>query len=71
MNDNEAYDTVEGKKLVTIEQKLNILYEAIFVTEYDYRYYHTKLGDYEFDSNSRKFAMEVASMLSSYADFQI
>ena len=71
LNRNEAYEEIEGKTLVTVEQKLQSLYEAIFVTEYTNGVYHTMIGDYEFDSNSKRFVRSVESMLSVYADYEL
>ena len=71
LNRNEAYEEIEGKTLVTVEQKLQSLYEAIFVTEYTNGVYHTMIGDYEFDSNSKRFVRSIESMLSVYADYEL
>ena len=71
LNRNEAYEEEEGKRIVTVEQKLQQLYEAIFVTEYASGVYHTIVGEYEFDDNSKRFVRSVESMLSAYADYQI
>ncbi len=68
---NETYEETEGKTLVTVEQKLQSLYEAIFVTEYTNGVYHTMIGDYEFDSNSKHFVRSIESMLSVYADYEL
>lgn len=46
-------------------------YDAIFVTEYTGNVYHTILGEYEFDDNSKNFVKSVESMLSVYADYNI
>ena len=71
LNRNEAFETEEGKSVVTVEQKLQQLYDAIFVTEYTGNAYHTILGEYEFDDNSKNFVKSVESMLSVYADYNI
>lgn len=71
LNRNETYEETEGKTLVTVEQKLQSLYEAIFVTEYTNGVYHTMIGDYEFDSNSKHFVRSIESMLSVYADYEL
>lgn len=71
LNRDEAYEKIEGKTLVTVEQKLQSFYEAIFVTEYTNGVYHTMIGDYEFDSNSKYFVQSVESMLSVYADYEL
>lgn len=71
LNRYEAFEEIEGKTLVTVEQKLQSLYEAIFVTEYTNGVYHTMIGDYEFDSNSKHFVRSIESMLSVYADYEL
>lgn len=71
LNRNEAFEVEEGKSVVTVEQKIQQLYDAIFVTEYTGKVYHTILGEYEFDDNSKNFVKSVESMLSVYADYNI
>ena len=71
LNKNEAFEVEEGKSVVTVEQKIQQLYDAIFVTEYTGNVYHTILGEYEFDDNSKNFVKSVESMLSVYADYNI
>ena len=71
LNRDEAFEEIEGKTLVTVEQKLQSLYEAIYVTEYTNGVYHTMIGDYEFDSNSKHFVRSIESMLSVYADYEL
>ena len=68
---NETFEEEEGKNVVTIEQKLQQLYDAIFVTEYTGNVYRTVLGEYEFDDNSKHFVKSVESMLSAYADYEL
>lgn len=71
LNRNESFEAEEGKSLVTIEQKLQQLYDAVFVIEYTGNVYHTILGECEFDDNSKYFVKSVESMLSVYADYEI
>lgn len=71
LNNDESYSNVENKKLVTTEEKLRELYNAIFVDEYTGRYYCKTIGKYQFDNRSKVFVKRVASMLSQYADFTI
>ena len=54
-----------------MNKKIQQLYDAIFVTEYTGNVYHTILGEYEFDDNSKNFVKSVESMLSVYADYNI
>lgn len=67
---DEVFEEIEGKILVTREQKLQELYDTIFVEDYS-NIYDKVLGVYEFDKNSKDFVRSVASMLSQYADFEI
>lgn len=71
LNKDEAFEELEGKKIVTVKQKLQGLYDAIFVKEYTNRDYHTMISNFEFDKHSKDFAEMVASLLSPYADFNI
>ena len=71
LNRNESFEAEEGKCVVTVEQKLQQLYDAIFVTEYTGNVYRTILGEYEFDDNSKRFVKSVESMLSVYADYEL
>lgn len=71
LNRNESFEAEEGKNVVTVEQKLQQLYNAIFVTEYTGKVYHTILGEHEFDNNSKNFLKSVESMLSIYANYDI
>lgn len=71
LNRNESFEEEEGKSIVTIEQKLQELYEAIFVTEYTNGVYHTIIGENEFNDHSKRFVRNVESMLSDYADYEI
>lgn len=71
LNSNESFEKADDKRLVTIEEKLNCLYNAIFVTEYTGNIYCMLIGQYRFDNNSKNFVKSSASMLSEYADFEI
>lgn len=71
LNRDESLLETEGKKLVTVEQKLQQLYEAVFVTEYTGSVYRVALGECSFDDNSKHFVKSVDSMLSAYADYEL
>lgn len=71
LNRDEAYEETDGKKVITVEQKLQDFYDAIFVTEYTGGNYHTMIGRYEFNSTTKNFVKSVESMLSIYADYQV
>ena len=68
----KPFEVEEGKSVVTVERKKSNSYTMqLFVTEYTGNVYHTILGEYEFDDNSKNFVKSVESMLSVYADYNI
>ena len=71
LNRDESLEKEEGKRLITVEQKLNDLYEAIFVTEYANRANGVIMGKCEFDESSRLFVKMIESQLSPYADYEV
>lgn len=68
LENDETYNEATGKKLVTIEEKLRRLYNAIFVDEYNGDYAEISIGKYEFNKESREFVLRTASMLSQFTD---
>ena len=71
LNRDESLEKEEGKRLITVEPKLNDLYEAIFVTEYENRANGVIMGKCEFDERSRLFVKMIESQLSPYADYEV
>lgn len=71
LNDDESFGDVENKIVITKTQKINELYDAIFIKTYREGMDCAVLGELEFDANSKQFAISAASMLSDYADFDI
>lgn len=70
--DNETFDEAkktEKLKLVTIEEKLEELYHALFIREYTSRAYEVRVGQLSFDHESRSTLLRAASALSQYTDF--
>lgn len=67
LNRNESFEKEEGKIVVTIKDKLQQLYDAIFVKDYTGKEYYTRLGDIEFDDHSKNYVKNVESMLTKYA----
>ena len=70
--DNETFDEAkktEKLKLVTIEEKLEELYHALFIREYTSRAYEVRVGQLSFDHESRSTLHRAASALSQYTDF--
>lgn len=73
INIGESYNDAKEKKQVTAEEKLQTLYNAIFVDEYGRHTgnYFIKIGRYEIDEKSKSLVKKAASMLSDYANFEI
>lgn len=67
--DDESFAEEQNKKLVTKEQKIKELYEAVFSTDYDGVKYHKFIGQLEFNKNSKLFAKKTLSLFSNYADY--
>ncbi len=66
---DESYEKTDGKKQVTKNEKLEELYNAIFVEQYNGRTGSKNVGHFRFDKNSKQLLLSVASMLSRYADY--
>ena len=65
---NEDFDKgAEKKEIVSPEQVIKRLYEAIFVNTYE-KEHSIILGKYEFSKESKIMAIRTASILSDYAD---
>lgn len=67
LDSKESFTEVNGKTTVTYEEIIKKLYNAIFVEQYNNLNYRTVIGDYEFNKNSKQFAIGVAGMMSQYA----
>lgn len=63
------YNEDVAKSDMSIEKKLQELYEAIFTTEYTNGTFYKEMGNYMFDKDSKNFVINVASILSKYADY--
>ena len=70
LNSDETFNNEEGKKHTTVEQKIREFYDAVFVEKYDDKY-NICIGKYEFTEQSKKTAIDVANMFSSYANYNI
>ena len=67
--ENETYDNnSHGMKLVTIKDKINKLYEILFVENFD-KTYSKKLGKLEFNEFIIREVNRAASFMSMYADY--
>lgn len=68
LNNDESFKNEDGKKLVTKDEIVKQIYDAIFVNKYTGKKYNTILGQYQFSKNSRMYALKVANMMSDYAE---
>ena len=71
LNRDESFEQVEGKTLISYDEKIESLYRAILATDYTGNKYHEVLGECEFDASSKSFLLSAASMMSHYADYTI
>jgi len=70
LEDNESYTEREGKDLVTPNQKIKELYEAIFIKTYENgRDYETKIGKGIFDKDLKNSIIKAIGFVSKYTDF--
>lgn len=69
LDNSETYDINDKQsKLVTVRDKLEAVYTALFVTEYDNMNYETKVGSCEFSEKTKKNLLRIVSLLSEYTD---
>lgn len=72
LNHNETFvenDTDKEKTIVTIEEKLREVYEAIFVTVYSRSVICKSVGKYNFYADTKNWLLRIESLLSTYATF--
>lgn len=65
-NDKEA-----GRRLVTMQDKVDSLYDAMFIHKYTERPHEINIGELTFDDKTREVLLRVASALSRYSDFEV
>ncbi len=72
LNKDETYNlnnNNDARKLVTLEDKLTQVYEALFNHDYENNPSTVCIGDTTFDKGTRKEILRIASGFSQYADF--
>ncbi len=66
---NEVYEQpVDGKKLITVEEKIEEIYNALFVTQYSGLIQSVTLGEYQFTEDTKNSLMRTVSLFSNYAN---
>ena len=74
LNRDETFDESDaGKTLVTLEDKLRIVYEAIFVTAYTEtsRFYNKTVGDMEFNAQTKSALIRISGLLSEFTKLDV
>ena len=73
LNGDETFDPSDSsKKLVTLEDKLKALYDAIFVTTYSASCrHHTLIGKMEFGANTKETLIRVTGLLSEFTKLDV
>lgn len=74
LNTDETFDPGDSSKtLVTLEDKLKALYDAIFVTTYGSfnRHHNTLIGKMEFGANTKDKLIRVTGLLSEFTKLDI
>lgn len=71
LDNGETYQKVEGKKQVTEKQKIQDVYDAIFVKAYLRGEYETKIGKAIFEKGFKDRVLKAIALVSPYADYSV
>lgn len=74
LSNDETYDEAkqtERIKFVKLEDKLEILYDALFIKEYTSGDYEVQVGQMSFGSETRATLFRAVSTLSQFADYEV
>ena len=72
LNRNETYDTLEtNQTVVTVEDKLKSVYDALFATIYGGEIYSVKIGKMQFDTGTRDILLRTTGLLSRYTKLDV
>ena len=58
----------DGTTVVSVEEKLKEVYNAVFNTEYNDRKYKTDIGEYSFNKNLKGELIRISGLMSKYND---
>lgn len=73
LGNNESYTeekTDNPVKIVKLEDKLNEVYNALFINKYSGSNYEKHIGGVSFDKSSRAFLLRIVGLLSDFTDYQ-
>lgn len=71
---NESYTEVKADKpvkIVKLEDKLNAVYDALFINKYDGNVYQKSIGEVSFDKSSRADILRIVGLLSDFTDYTL
>lgn len=71
---NESYTEVKtdkSLKIVKLEDKLNEVYDALFINKYEGSNYQKNIGRISFDKSSRAYLLRIVGLLSDFADYSL
>jgi hypothetical protein len=73
LNHKETYTAPkqQGEVLVKLEDKLNAVYDALFIQNYSNGTYERSIGEMSFSQSTHDILMRTVSLLSDYSDFKI
>jgi len=70
LGNKETYEeNREGMVTVCLNDKLEKVYNALFIQDYQRRLYESTIGELSFDKKIKKILMQTVSLLSGYADY--
>jgi hypothetical protein len=65
----ESYEAGgDDVKVVTVAEKLEAVYDALFKTTYDGAIYHKYVGRYEFNKQNKELILRIASLFSRFTE---
>lgn len=68
LEENETYsEDVEGKKIVSVEDKMRQVYELVFLKDFEEK----SIGNYSFCNSFKNELIRIAGLTSQHADFSI
>lgn len=69
LTSNETFDSNDSERtLVTVEDKLKQVYNAIFVTKYDHSHYQTIIGNCSFQNGLKERLINISGLMSEFTD---
>lgn len=71
LSNSETFNNENGLTHVTIEEKLDLVYNALFKHNYDNDGYDVRIGDFVFTKYAQNEIIKATTLLSRYADYEI